>query len=109
MLTLSLLLLNLELILVYSCKYEYRKRDLDDQSIFWSMMRARDNATTAFVGQCTDLPSPTKETKDTLQTCVLDPCLFSSGMMRGPHRFSTFYASFCFNIDYRLFIFLEIM
>jgi hypothetical protein len=27
---------------------------------------------------------------ETFQTCVLDPCLFSSGMMRGPARFSKF-------------------
>lgn len=70
--------------------YSHRKRDLDDQSIFWTMLRQRKDPPVLFSGKCRDLEPPVEGSKNesTLRTCVLDPCLFSSGMMRGPNRFS---------------------
>jgi hypothetical protein len=54
------------------------------------MLRQRKDPPVLFAGKCRDLEPPMEGSKNesTLRTCVLDPCLFSSGMMRGPLRFS---------------------
>jgi hypothetical protein len=65
-----------------------KKKELDDQSIFWNLMRNRKEPPVLFAGKCHDLDSKVDSFDEkTLRTCVLNPCEFSSGMMRGPARF----------------------
>jgi hypothetical protein len=63
--------------------------EMDDQSVFWTMVRNRTKLMIHHEGKCRHLLEEDRSNANqTLVTCVLDPCLFSSGMMRGPARFS---------------------
>ncbi len=65
----------------------YRHPKLDDQAVFWKVIRQSKDPAILPIGRCrnfngvNDLLHDSKTNKKYLVTCVLDSCVFSSGML----------------------------
>lgn len=54
---------------------------LDDQAVFWRVIRQSVDPQIEPIGDCKDFSRNEDSEHTPLVTCVLDPCIFSSGML----------------------------
>ena len=80
---------------------------MDDQSVFWTVIRKSKDPPIHPIGTCRHLESaPTVQLKNesvnALSTCFLDTCLFSSGMLSDlyvpEYSYGKYYSKFLNNL-----------